>query len=64
MTRMAKKTTKQPTLLSHDLKVVNIGISTFADDLRSQGVKVVRVEWRPPAGGDEEMLNLLERLRS
>jgi len=55
--RITKKT-----VLHETLKVVNIGISTFADDLRSQDVEVVDVDWRPPAGGDVDMLRLLEKL--
>lgn len=49
-------------MLSEELKVVNIGISTFAEDLENQGAKVVRVDWKPPAGGDEELLDILDRL--
>ena len=56
-----KKRGKKP-ILPAELKVVNIGISTFADDLLAQGVEVVHVDWRPPAGGDAEMLKLLEKL--
>jgi hypothetical protein len=59
-----KKTSKEKAILNEDLKVVNIGVSTFADDLRSQDVEVVHVDWKPPAGGDVEMLRLLERLGS
>jgi hypothetical protein len=51
-------------ILTEKLKVVNIGISTFADDLRSQNVEVILVDWKPPAGGDIEMLRLLEKLGS
>jgi len=40
----------------------SIGVSTFADDLRSQDVGVVHVNRKPPAGGDEEMLKLLKQL--
>ena len=50
--------------MKDELKVVNIGIATFADDLESQGVRVARVDWKPPAGGDLEMLKLLEKLGS
>jgi hypothetical protein len=57
-----KKRSKEKTLLTEKLKVVNIGISTFADDLRSQDVDVVHVDWKPPAGGDIKMLRLLEKL--
>jgi hypothetical protein len=58
----AKKPARQPSILSETLKVVSIGVSTFADDLRSQGVEVVSVDWKPPAGGDVEMMKLLEKL--
>ena len=54
----------QPGLIGAELKVVNIGIAAFADDLRAQNVEVVRVDWKPPAGGDMEMLKLLEKLGS
>jgi len=50
------------TLLKEKLKVINIGIETFALALEKQGVPVVRVDWKPPAGGDKEMLKLLEKL--
>jgi hypothetical protein len=49
-------------ILTEKLKVVNIGISTFADDLRSQNVEVIHVDWKPPAGGDIDMIKLLEKL--
>jgi len=49
-------------LLNKKLKVVNVGIETFAEDLRKQGVEVVKVDWRPPAGGDLEILKLLDKL--
>lgn len=61
---MPKKGKKAKTILSEKLKVVNIGISTFGDDLRSQDVEVVDVDWKPPAGGDVEMSRLLEKLGS
>jgi len=51
-------------LVGKEMRAINIGLSSFADDLESQGVQVTRVDWRPPAGGDEEMLKLLERLGS
>lgn len=53
---------KGENLLNKKLKVVNIGIETFVEDLRKQGVEVVKVDWRPPAGGDLEILKLLDKL--
>ena len=49
-------------ILTETLVVVNVGVSNFADDLRTQNVDVIQVDWRPPAGGDVEMLKLLEKL--
>ena len=60
----ARRGAARRNILTGKLKVVNIGISTFADDLRSQDVEVVHVDWKPPAGGDVEMLRLLEKLGS
>lgn len=59
-----EKRSKEKTILTEKLMAVNIGVSTFADDLRSQDVEVVHVDWKPPAGGDVEMLRLLEKLGS
>ena len=49
-------------LLNKELKVINIGIEMFANDLEKQKVDVIHVDWRPPAGGDLEILKLLEKL--
>ena len=42
---------------------INVGLESFADGLRAQGAEVVQVDWRPPAGGDDRLANLLTRLR-
>ncbi len=44
------------------LKVVNLGLQTFAESLRKQGVKVAQVNWRPPRKLDKEMQNILDDL--
>ncbi len=56
--------TPDPTdeLLREPLAVVNVGLHGFADSLEEQGVEVVQVDWSPPAGGDPEMIDLLEKL--
>lgn len=51
-------------LLGKEIRAINVGIPTFADDLEKQGVQVTRVDWKPPAGGDENLAKLLERLGS
>ena len=54
--------TEKENLFDSELKVINIGIDTFAEDLKTQGVDVISVDWRPPAGGDLDVLKLLEKL--
>ena len=49
-------------LLSAGPKVVNIGLAGFSDDLRARGAPVVHVDWSPPAGGDQDLIDLLEKL--
>jgi FdrA protein len=41
---------------------VNLGLREFAESLQSQDVDVIHVEWSPPAEGDEEIGELLDRL--
>jgi len=45
-----------------EVKVINIGIPSFADDLKKQGVPVIHVEWQPPAGGNKKVQSLLEKI--
>ena len=51
-------------LLEEPLKVVNIGLEGFAKELDQQGVKVIHVDWAPPAGGDPKLASLLSKLGS
>ena len=54
--------TEKEKLFSKELKVINIGIEMFADDLEKQNVDVIHVNWRLPAGGDLDILKFLEKL--
>ena len=51
-------------LLKSPLKVDNVGLEAFARDLERQGVEVIDVDWRPPAGGDPGLAALLAKLGS
>jgi len=44
------------------LRVINIGIEVFAEDLAAEGIQVVHLDWRPPGGGDHRLAALLARL--
>ena len=49
--------------LAAPLAAVNVGLELFHDSLREQGCEVVHVDWRPPAGGNEKLAAILERLK-
>ncbi len=49
-------------LLNEPIVVINLGLKKFAENLEEQEVEVIQVDWSPPAGGDQEMIDLLDRL--
>ncbi len=49
-------------LFSKELKVINVGLDSFADNLRKEDVEVLQMGWKPPAGGDQRLISLLEKL--
>ena len=49
-------------LLQRGPIAINIGIYDFAESLQTQGIEVIHVNWVPPAGGDPEMIELLDKL--
>lgn len=49
-------------LLNEQLRIINIGLEEFANDLEFQNIKVTHVDWSPPAGGDPKLADLLSKL--
>jgi len=49
-------------LFSKELKVINMGLDSFAENLRKEEVKVLPMDWKPPAGGNKRLIALLEKL--
>jgi hypothetical protein len=49
-------------LLQKPIVVINLGLTKFAKSLEEQQVEVLQVDWVPPAGGDKEMMDLLDQL--
>ena len=49
-------------LLEGPPRVINIGLSSFANDLKKQDVEIVNLDWSPPARGNVELANLLAKL--
>lgn len=49
-------------LFGQGLSVINLGLETFAEALGEQGVDVIQVDWKPPAGGRRDLMDILDRL--
>lgn len=45
-------------------RVVNVGLDLFAESLASQGVDVISVDWQPPAGGKQKLIDMLDKLNA
>ena len=52
-----------PDAVASPLSVVCVGVEAFHESLLAQGAAAVQVDWRPPAGGDAELMDLLRRMR-
>lgn len=42
---------------------INVGLESFYESLTAQGALAVQVDWRPPAGGDDRLMALLEKMK-
>ncbi len=49
-------------LLNEPMVIINLGLKKFAENLEEQDTEVVQVDWTPPAGGDKELIELLDSL--
>ncbi|MCD6310600.1 MAG: fdrA domain protein [Candidatus Eremiobacteraeota bacterium] len=54
---------KKKNLLKKNLKVISLGLPVFYESLKSQGIEVIQVNWKPPARGEKKLLDMLRKLR-
>ena len=57
------ETLKESVKLLREPKIINVGARNFHDSLKAQGADSVHVDWKPLAGGDKEMVKLLNKLK-
>ncbi|MBS3810286.1 MAG: DUF1116 domain-containing protein [Halanaerobiales bacterium] len=57
-------TKKLEDLFKEELNVINIGLESFAENLKDEGYNAVQVDWKPAAGGDKEMAGLLDEIEN
>lgn len=50
--------------LNQPLAAINVGLESFFEALTAQGAEVVHVDWKPAAGGNEKMMDILARMKS
>ena len=48
---------------SGSMSAINVGVETFYNSLKSQEAEVIQVEWRPPAGGNQKMMDILAKFK-
>ncbi|MDX1377251.1 MAG: acyl-CoA synthetase FdrA [Anaerolineales bacterium] len=49
--------------LNQPLAAINVGLESFYESLMSQGAQAVHVDWRPPAGGNQNIAALLAKMK-
>ena len=49
--------------LKKPLAAINVGLESFTTNLKDQNAPVVHVDWKPPAGGNERLMNILAKMK-
>lgn len=47
-------------LFNKELKIINIGMDSFSQNLKELEFESVQLDWAPPAGGDQKVLDALK----
>ena len=50
-------------VLHQPLAAINVGLESFTESLAAQDAPVIQVDWQPPAGGNEKLMAILERMK-
>lgn len=50
-------------LFKQDLKVINTGLSSFAENIKTTGATAIQVDWKPPLISDPEIWKKIEALK-
>ncbi|MEN8173706.1 MAG: acyl-CoA synthetase FdrA [Chloroflexota bacterium] len=46
------------------LAAINVGLETFYDSVIGQDAGAVHVDWKPPAGGNEKLMDILAKMKN
>ena len=50
-------------MLKKPMAAINVGLESFAANLTDQSAPNIHVDWKPPAGGNERLMNILQRMK-
>ncbi len=50
-------------VLHKSVHVINVGLESFSASVSKQQASVIHVDWRPPAGGNEKLISILQRMK-
>ncbi len=50
-------------VLHQPMAAINVGLESFTESLLAQEASVIQLDWRPPAGGNERLMAILERMK-
>ena len=53
-----------PEVFQAPFAAINIGLESFYESLISQGASAVHVDWRPPAGGNQQLMDILAKMKN
>lgn len=46
-----------------EMYIINMGLPLFYTEVKKQNVPCVMVDWRPPAGGNTQLITIIDKLR-
>jgi FdrA protein len=46
------------------LAAINVGLESFSANLKDQGAPHIQVDWKPPAGGNEKLMDILQKMKA
>ncbi len=49
--------------IKQPLAAINVGVDSFTESLVAQAAEVIHVDWRPAAGGNEKLMDILARMK-
>lgn len=56
--------TRAVATFSEPLAAINVGVESFYESLKEQGAAAMQVDWRPPAGGNQDLADILAKMRT